>query len=68
MSEIQRPLEVIEMEMDILKKQTAQAIVKIGKMSLGEDASLKQILNYVSPMYGFTPKECLELFDFKLVK
>lgn len=68
MNELQRPLEVIETEINFYKKQMAESILKIGKLELGEEATLKQVLNHVAPMYGFTPKECLELFDFRMVK
>lgn len=61
MNELQRPLDVIETEINLLKQQTAQNIIEIGKKELGAQATLKQICNHVGPQFGISTKDCLEL-------
>ena len=59
MNEIENSnIDQLTSEIVLLKHQTAQNIIEIGKKELGEKATLKQICNHVSPQIGITSKEC----------
>ena len=51
----------LETEIVMLKTQTAQNIIEIGRSQLGEKATLKQICNYIAPQIGIDANACMQL-------
>ena len=62
MNEIQSS-EIKQIELEILqfKIELAESIIKIGRLQLGIQATLKQICNHVAPQLSLNPKDCLDL-------
>lgn len=69
MEEIQRPLEVIESEINDFTKQIKQDAIAWGKLALGEDASILDISKYVGEQLGLGWRAILEIItDIRVVK
>jgi len=60
MNELQN-VDTLTAEILILKNQTAQNIIEIGKKQLGNKATLKQISNYTAPMFNLDAETCFNL-------
>lgn len=65
MNEIQSTeIKQIELEVLQLKTELAESIIRVGRLQLGIQATLKQICNHVAPQFGLRPKDCLDLMLF----
>lgn len=65
MNEIQTSeIKQIELEILELKSNLAESIIRVGRLQLGIQATLKQICNHVAPQFGLNPRECLDLIFF----
>jgi len=53
--------EKLTTEIKALKRELAENVIKFGKASLGEDATLNQIFNYAAPQFGLEPEDFREL-------
>jgi len=61
-------LKKLTTEILVFKQQAAVNIIGWGKAALGENASLKQIANYVGPQLGLRPSECMKILAATALK
>lgn len=62
MKELDNP-RVNQLEAEILafSKELRQNILKIGRLQLGEKATIREICNHIGPQFGLSPKQCLDI-------